>query len=393
VTDLVSAHPLIDLTERALAVTADVNTPERARLLIVLTEQTEPLDWRTLQDRGLMALAAARTFDDDALVADAITSTYPARWQPDNLDDRIRDSVEAIVLADGLGDPLRQFEARYNRVDVLFETDAVDERERRLAEMAQLIADSKMPHPRFQLAVATAASRLVTGPLIEAEAAIEEILAIGLETGYPNALAVYGGMLFELRREQGRVDEIADLFIDAARDNPSLAVLRATVGLLHCEMGDFDGARAVFETDDETLDAYPYNATWLTSMAIGADTAVALDDRDAAARFLTRLAPHRTRTIFNGGTFFGATSRPIARLHVLLGNPDEADAAFEFALDHNRRLRAPYWIACTELDYAKALAERSGQSSRVMELAQSALEVAKRRGFPVLERRAVELLS
>jgi hypothetical protein len=125
-----------------------------------------------------------------------------------------------------------------------------------------------------------------------------------------------------------------------------------------------------------------------------ADVAVALGDRDAAERILRRLEPYANQNAAVAGVCAGSVSRGIARLQALLGRDDIADAAFAYALEHNRRLRAPFWIAHTELDYAQALSVRSGAAGdQVAHLIQSALDAAREYGFAGLERRAHTIVA
>jgi ATP/maltotriose-dependent transcriptional regulator MalT len=125
-----------------------------------------------------------------------------------------------------------------------------------------------------------------------------------------------------------------------------------------------------------------------------ADIAVALGDYDLAARTLSLLEPYAGQCQAVAGMCHGSVSRTIARLHALLGHDELADAAFAQALEHNRRLHAPFHIAYTELDHAEALAAR-GQpvSGAVEELTRSALNAARTYRFGGLEQRALAVLA
>ncbi len=73
-----------------------------------------------------------------------------------------------------------------------------------------------------------------------ADATNEHALEPGLTANAPEAFGAYGGFLYVIRLQQGRLDEIADPFIDAARDNPSIAVLRASVTAMLTHLGRVD---------------------------------------------------------------------------------------------------------------------------------------------------------
>lgn len=83
---------------------------------------------------------------------------------------------------------------------------------------------------------------MCAGRLDEADATNEHALELGLTANAPRPSGAYGGFLYAIRLQQGRLDEIADLFIDAARANPSIAVLRASVTAMPTHLGRVDEA-------------------------------------------------------------------------------------------------------------------------------------------------------
>jgi tetratricopeptide (TPR) repeat protein len=387
-------HALLTVTERALAAIGEDNTPEHVRLLTTLTEQTDARDWRTARDRAFAAIAAARKLGDERLAVEAVAGTFLARSQPDTLAEQLKDTAEAVTTADRLGDPILQFHVRHPRRFALIELGDIEAADLALEEMEQLLGGSQVPLMRYTLAIAETGRHILAADYARAEAAADELFAVMTAANYPDALAVYGGLLFTIRREQGRINEIADLLIDAARDNPGLAVLRATVGIVHCDRDDLDAARASFAGDDDFLDSFPYDFTWMSAMTNLADVAVALGDRDAAEGILRRLEPYANQNVAVAGVCVGSASRPIARLQALLGHDDIADAAFGYALEHNRQLGAPFWVAHTELDYAQALSARGGTTGdQVAALVRSAIDAAREYGFAGLERRAHTILA
>ena len=66
-----------------------------------------------------------------------------------------------------------------------------------------------------------------------------------------------------IRHHQGRLDEIADFFLDAARDNPSIAVLRAPSSSMLSELGRMDEAHERLTAEAATGFDFPYDETWL----------------------------------------------------------------------------------------------------------------------------------
>src|SRR5262249_34054670 len=151
---------------------------DRARLLTVLTEQTDARDWRTARDRALVANAAALAVDDERVLLDTITGTYMMRCQPNTLDERLHDSDTAVRIADRTGDPLLQFRARYMRQMALVEAGDVDAAGAVVEEMERVIGGSELPLFRQMLGLEVSAQRLSAGDLAGAEAAADEVLAV-----------------------------------------------------------------------------------------------------------------------------------------------------------------------------------------------------------------------
>ncbi len=199
----------------------------------------------------------------------------------------------------------------------------------------------------------------MSGDLVAAEASNEATLEIGARIDAPGALAAYGAVLFEIRHHQGRLDEIADLFTQAAADNPAIAALRAAVVSMYCALGRLDEARVLFEPDvaNGFVD-FPRDIVWTTAITLCADNGVDLGHRQAAQVLYDRLRPFRDLVAFNNGTVEGAISRSMGRLAHLLGRHEDAETLFRAALSMNERIEAPYWIARTKLDYADLLVHR-----------------------------------
>jgi hypothetical protein len=74
---------------------------------------------------------------------------------------------------------------------------------------------------------------------------------------------------------------------------------------------------------------------------------------------------------------------------------EDADAHFTGALEIHQRLTAPFFIALTRLERARMLLARraSGDLARAETDLHSAIDLARRFGFAVVETRASELLT
>ena len=100
-----------------------------------------------------------------------------------------------------------------------------------------------------------------------------------MAAGSPEAMGAFGAILMHVRMLQGRLDEIADFFLDVARDNPSISVLRASVVFMLCELGRLDEARERIAAEAAAGFDFPYDDHVASAMCRFADAAATVGDR------------------------------------------------------------------------------------------------------------------
>lgn len=386
----------LGVIEAALEAVGEGDSAARARLLAALAGQVEPLDWARRRDLALEAVSVARRVGDEATLLAVLTGTFLSRSQPDSLDGRAADTEEALALADRMADPVGRFQARYWRCFVCADRGDLAELDQRFAEMAVLAAEIDQPFLWHQNAMLRCARLLLAGGTAEAEAAAEETLEIASRIGVPEAVVEYGANLSQIRRDQGRLAELADLMGEVATDAPSIPVFRAALTGAYLEAGRFEDAAALLALDLADGFAYPYDLMWLLGMVMCADNVADLGHRDAAAVLYERLAPFADKTASAGAmVHLGAVGRTLGRLAALLGDDAAAEAHFVRALAINERLEAPYWIARTQLDYAELLLarRRDGDVRTAVGLAEAARRTADTRGYAGLQERAIVMLD
>jgi hypothetical protein len=267
--------------------------------------------------------------------------------------------------------------------------------DRAIANLGTLSDELGLPYVRWQHTIVTAARLLTAGHTDEAEAVNNSGLEIGTAAGIPEALGTFGGILHAIRWQQGRIDEILDFFIDAARDNPSIAVLRAAVVSAMREVGRIDEARHLLAQEAASGFDFPYDgAQWLPAMTYMADTAATVEDHAAARTLIDRIAPYDTEVVC---PLFveGACARSLARLATLLGEYNQAEEWFAITHDIHTRLQTPFWTALGYLDHADlCLASRAdGDLDRARQLATSAAATAAEYNYAGLTKRAAAILA
>jgi class 3 adenylate cyclase/tetratricopeptide (TPR) repeat protein len=385
------------VTAAALDRVGDGPTAARARLLAGLaTAHDAAREWRARRDVSLEAVDVARRLGDDATFVEVIDSTIYALATPDHRDRLVEDIARAVSIADRINDPWLRARIRFQQAWACHQRADVAGAEATFAEMEALAEIVGLPRQQWQLALLNTSRLLLAGRADAAESANEAALEIATAANNPDALGAYGGVLYAIRWQQGRMDEIADFFLDVARDNSSIAVLRAGVAFMLCELGRIDEARERLTVEADSRFEFPYDQTWLNSMFLLTNAAATVGDQAAARVLVDRLAPFADHVSApTAATVYGSVARPLACAATLLGDYDQAEEWFSIAHDIHRRLQAPFWTALGQLDHANlCLARRAdGDLERARELITSGAATAGQYGCAGLIRRADALLA
>ena len=239
-----------------------------------------------------------------------------------------------------------------------------------------------------------AAIALCDGDLAEAEHAATRSQEWGRLLTGRDASGTYAIQMFGLRREQGRLAELAPVvrLLDAdARSSawgPGLAALYAELG-----MAD-DARRELRRILDEGLGSLR-SSLWLASLVYLADACGALGDVETAEALYPELAAYSGANVMVGHLVacYGAMDRYLGTTAAVLGEWERAEDHFHAALALNTRLGARTWLAHTAYEYARMLLARNAGDDRSHARGQLglALGLAQTIGLPGLARRAAEL--
>ena len=110
--------------------------------------------------------------------------------------------------------------------------------------------------------------------------------------------------------------------------------------------GQLDRARALVRTfHGRVLDDLPLDVNWLLILQCVLEAALAVGDREVAAKAAELLSPYEGRAVINAGAvmFHGVTDDTLARAAALLGDPDRAARLRTRALATYERLGARWW--------------------------------------------------
>ncbi len=389
-------HERVAAIEAALAVQSTEDSVERARLLMTLAaELTYAGDWD--RRRGLTdeSLAMAQRVGDPTTLAYALTARYTVINVPHTLEERLVETAENLELTQSLGDPVARFWALNFRASAALEAVDLAEVDRCTTEAVQLAHGLGQPFLRWVATWAQSWRALLAGDIDQAEALADAAAVIANESGQPNALAIYAGQLFAVRRDQGRLDELEPLIEATVEDNPGLPGFRAALLAMYCDLDRHDEARPIFQQEvDRGFADLMYDPVWSTGLSLFADVCGALRHHDGAGILYERLAPYAGQIITNTATVNGAVDRFLGILAGIVGRYDVAEQHFIEAGRMHEAIDAPTWLARTRYDWAGMLLSRGepGDDQRAAGLLEAARQTARDLGMPGLERRAAALL-
>jgi predicted ATPase/DNA-binding CsgD family transcriptional regulator len=391
-----SQRTALELLEEASAALGEAESTLRVGLLSALARV---LAYRGDHGRAAIthanAMKMARRLGDQHGLATLLARAYSARGTS-SLEDIVEMLTEAWALGDELGDLEIQSEARAWRVVAWIALGELEAARRDLAECLELADRAKQPFHFFAAEHIGAAIALCEGHLDEAEARAERSREFASLLSGRDPSATHGIQMFSIRREQGRLGELAPLLRVLAGDGGT-AAWRPGLAALLVELGMEDEARnELARIRAHGLEPFR-EALWLASLTFLTDACAAVGDEELAALVQPELEPHAGTIVVvgYGVACYGAADRYLAMLAATLGDWEVAEARFDSALELNRRMGTPTWLAHTAYEYGRMLRTRgrAQDAGRAASMLTDAAALAERIGMPALLARIDELGS
>jgi DNA-binding CsgD family transcriptional regulator/tetratricopeptide (TPR) repeat protein len=376
-----------ELLEEAAAALAEESSELRVGLLSGLARS---LDYQGEHERGAIvrrsAVAMARRLDDRMGLARTLVRSYWSRGTS-SLAEIVEMLTEAKAIGEELGNTELIAEAMAWRVPAFVALCDLDSARR---EAGALLTTAEQTAQPFMLHVAEhygAAIALCDGRLNEAEVRAQRSHEwTRLFTGR-DAAGVYGIQMFGIRREQGRLAELAPVIRILAADGSRGGAWRPGLVSVLVELGMEDEARRTLgRVVAEGLDQFRASL-WLAALTYLTDGCAALGDEASAAILYPELEPLAGANIMIGHlvSCHGAADRYLGMLAATLGEVDLAEEHFERAMELNRRMGAPTWVAHTAYEHARLLLSRGpAERDRAQALLGEAAGLAERIGMPAL---------
>ena len=377
----------VELLEEAEAALGEEDCSLRVGLLSGLARA---LDFQGQRERGAVArtsaIEMARRQGDRAGLATVLMRSYWSRGTT-SVEEILGMLTEARDIGEELGNTEIRTEAMSWRLPALVARCDLASARREVAELRAMADRTAQP---FMLHVAEhygSAIALCDGRLEEAEQRAERSHEWGRLLTGRDASGVYGIQMFSVRREQGRLVELAPMVRilagAATREGPwrpGLAALLAELGM------EAEARRELSRLVADGLD--PFRASlWLASLAYLTDACSALGDEAVAALVYPELEPYAGENVMVAHLVacYGAADRYLGMLAAVLGEWERAEGHFEAALALNRRMGAETWVAHTAYEYGRLLLTRpGGDRGRADALLGEAAGLADRIGMPGL---------
>jgi DNA-binding CsgD family transcriptional regulator len=330
------------------------------------------------------AVALARRHRDRAGLAKLLVRSYWAHGTTP-LEEILSMLAEARDLAEELEDAEIHTEAMAWRVPTLValcDLDAARVEVAALREMAERTAQPFMHHVAEHYGSAIA---LCDGDLAAAEAMAERSREWGALLSGRDASGTHGIQMFGIRRERGRLAELAPAVrILAAGGAAEAGPWRPGLVAVLAELGMEEEARhELSRLAREGIEGYR-PSLWLATLTYLTDACAALGDEEMAAIVYPELEPLAGTNVMIGHLVacYGAADRYLGMLAATLGEPALAERHFEGALELNRAMGASTWEAHTAYEYGRFLLGRGrGDRERAEALLGDAAGLAERIGM------------
>jgi DNA-binding SARP family transcriptional activator/DNA-binding CsgD family transcriptional regulator len=374
----------IELLEEASTALPDAESALRVHVLVALSDAlaTQGDHPRSAVVRT-NAIAMARRIDDRHGLASVLAHSYWARGTA-ALEDVVEMLTESQDLAAELGDVDLQAEATEWKVIALMPLGKIEAARHELTAVTATAQRVRQPFILYIAEQLSAALALLEGRLRDAEDAAERSRDWGRLLRGRSASGTHGIQMFAIRREQGRLAELAQVAHSLAERRgertwrPAFAALLAELEMW-AEL-----ERELAQIRREGLDSLRASL-WVGSLTYLTDASSAIGDKEVAALVYPELAPLAGTNLMigSGVVFCGAADRYLGMLAATLGDPERAERHFGAALELDRRMGATTWLAHTCCEYGQLL-RSTGELDRADLLLAEAEGLAEQVGMPTL---------
>jgi DNA-binding CsgD family transcriptional regulator/tetratricopeptide (TPR) repeat protein len=375
----------VELLEEAAAALGEGSSELRVGLLSGLARA---LDFRGDHQRAAVvrtsAVGMARELGDRAGLATVLVRAYWSRGthSPEHI---LAMLTEAAAIGEELGNTEIRAEVMSWRITAFVALGDVDAARREVAALEETAEQTAQPFMLHVAAQYGSAIALCDGRLEAAEAlAARSHDWSRLLTGR-DASGAHGVQMFGIRREQGRLAELAPVIRLLGGQAGAAGPWRPGLVSVLVELGMHAEARRELErVRADGLDAFR-ESLWLASLTYLTDACTALRDEATAALIYPELKPLTGANVMIGQLVacYGAADRYLGMLAATLGDWDRAEDHFQRATELNRRTGMLTWLCHTLHQHGRARLAR-GDGAGAGPLLNEAAALAEARGLRAL---------
>ena len=387
-------EPAVRLLEEALHALPEIESTLRARTMAGLASA---LAYTGRREQAVavahQSIAMARRLADPRALAAVLSfSLHAFQGQPEKTRESLAYATEIVCLAEETGDREMALDGYGWSILHLAELGDIQALDVQLAVRTRLAQEMQHPHHLYMSAATQAMRVLLDGCFAEGEQLAQQALAVGQRLQTEGVDGTFGMQMFTLRREQGRLHELAPVVRHFVQQHGAALTWRPGLALIYSELGREREARAAFEQlAAHDFADLPQDSLWLTCMAYLAEVCAFLGDACRAATLYRLLLPYNGYTVVVGSAYacYGAAARYLGVLAATMERWEDAAQHFEDALAMNARMGARPWLAHTQHQYAIMLLARHqpGDRDKAMPLLQEALTTARALAMHALEKR------
>lgn len=332
------------------------------------------------------AVGMARRVGDPRALIESLRLRLSLDRSPERIQSRVALIDEMLPVAQQIDDRQLSMELlAFRAFDLVALGDTIgwqrdlDEHERMAKEIGE-------PFYIYNVGAMRTAQAINAGHFVEAERLAMEAVASGQQLGVDNVEGVMGVQMFTIRREQGRLREIAPLVKHFVEERGEGAVWRPGLALIYADLDQVPQARTAFdELAARDFSAVPRDSLWQTSLCYLAEVCDRLEDAERAEVLYRLLVPFERLAVVvgNATVCLGAASRFLGQLAMVRGQWDAAATHLEHAIHMNEAMDAIPWLAHSRYQYSRLLLRRGRRedAERASALLDDAMATAQALGM------------
>lgn len=371
---------LVDLLGEALEALPVGDSPLRARVLARLA--VELYYTSAHEERAALSLEAVEMADRLGDPAVRLAALYSRHWSmlgPDGLDEQLTAANEILQLARETGDREMEFRSHHFRLNTMLQRGDGAAADSEIRACARIAKELRQPLYAWQTAVFQAMRALHAGRFEEGERLAQEAARLG-RGQQEITLVVYGAQTFIAQWGLGTLDDLEASARRFAGGYPESA-WPAALAFLYVELERFEDAKAAIELlARNDFAALRRDGNWLGALSCLAAAVTGARDAERAEVLYDLLAPYAERcpTLVAGVVSLPPNELALAMLAATAGRWETAEAHWERTL-RSAETEMPQWIVLSRRQFARLLLERGepGDRDRALRELGAALETAR----------------